>query len=48
MSRRQEGDVTAKYVLVIPDGAADEPFEALGGKTALQAAHPVGFREAAE
>ena len=28
----------AKYVIVIPDGAADEPFEVLGGKTALQAA----------
>jgi 2,3-bisphosphoglycerate-independent phosphoglycerate mutase len=28
----------AKYVVVIPDGAADEPFEGLGGKTALQAA----------
>ncbi|APW59456.1 cofactor-independent phosphoglycerate mutase [Paludisphaera borealis] len=28
----------AKYVIVIPDGAADEPFDALGGKTALQAA----------
>jgi 2,3-bisphosphoglycerate-independent phosphoglycerate mutase len=28
----------AKYVIVIPDGAADEPFEGLGGKTALQAA----------
>jgi 2,3-bisphosphoglycerate-independent phosphoglycerate mutase len=27
---------SAKYVIVIPDGAADEPFEALGGKTALQ------------
>ncbi|WP_337174865.1 cofactor-independent phosphoglycerate mutase [Paludisphaera sp.] len=27
-----------KYVIVIPDGAADEPFEALGGRTALQAA----------
>ncbi len=27
-----------KYVIVIPDGAADEPFEGLGGKTALQAA----------
>ena len=23
MSRRQEGDVTAKYVLVIPDGAVE-------------------------
>lgn len=28
-----------KYVLVIPDGCADEPQEALGGKTPLQAAH---------
>lgn len=28
-----------KYVIVIPDGAADEPFEGLGGKTALQAAN---------
>ncbi len=27
-----------KYVIVIPDGAADEPFEGLGGKTPLQAA----------
>jgi len=27
-----------KYVIVIPDGAADEPQEALGGKTPLQAA----------
>ena len=27
-----------KYVIVIPDGAADEPHESLGGKTALQAA----------
>lgn len=27
-----------KYVIVIPDGAADEPFEGLGGRTALQAA----------
>jgi len=30
--------VAAKYVIVIPDGAADEPHESLGGKTALQAA----------
>lgn len=29
---------TPKYVIVIPDGAADEPHESLGGKTALQAA----------
>ncbi len=28
----------AKYVIVIPDGAADEPHESLGGKTPLQAA----------
>jgi 2,3-bisphosphoglycerate-independent phosphoglycerate mutase len=27
-----------KYAIVIPDGAADEPFEALGGRTPLQAA----------
>lgn len=27
-----------KYVVVIPDGAADEPFDGLGGKTALQTA----------
>ncbi len=27
-----------KYALVIPDGAADEPCEALGGRTPLQAA----------
>src|SRR3954465_14353770 len=27
-----------KYVIVIPDGAADESQEALGGKTPLQAA----------
>ena len=28
-----------KYVIVIPDGCADEPQESLGGKTPLQAAH---------
>jgi 2,3-bisphosphoglycerate-independent phosphoglycerate mutase len=28
-----------KYALVIPDGCADEPQPALGGKTPLQAAH---------
>src|SRR6202023_4198012 len=27
-----------KYVIVIPDGCADEPQEPLGGKTPLQAA----------
>jgi 2,3-bisphosphoglycerate-independent phosphoglycerate mutase len=30
--------MSAKYVIVIPDGAADEPHESLGGKTPLQAA----------
>jgi 2,3-bisphosphoglycerate-independent phosphoglycerate mutase len=29
---------SCKYVIVIPDGAADEPTEGLGGRTALQAA----------
>ena len=29
---------TMKYVIVIPDGCADEPVAALGGRTALQAA----------
>jgi len=28
-----------KYVIVIPDGCADEPLEVLGGKTPLQAAN---------
>jgi 2,3-bisphosphoglycerate-independent phosphoglycerate mutase len=28
-----------KYAIIIPDGCADEPQEALGGKTPLQAAH---------
>src|SRR4051812_17409030 len=28
-----------KYVIVIPDGCADEPQESLGGKTPLQAAN---------
>jgi 2,3-bisphosphoglycerate-independent phosphoglycerate mutase len=28
-----------KYAIVIPDGAADEPQEALGGKTPIEAAH---------
>jgi 2,3-bisphosphoglycerate-independent phosphoglycerate mutase len=28
-----------KFAIVIPDGAADEPLEVLGGKTPLQAAH---------
>ena len=28
-----------KYVIVIPDGCADEPMDSLGGKTPLQAAN---------
>ena len=28
-----------KFAIVIPDGAADEPIESLGGRTPLQAAH---------
>src|SRR2546427_6357750 len=28
-----------KYAIVIPDGCADEPQDALGGRTPLQAAH---------
>ena len=31
--------MSTKYVIVIPDGAADEPCPSLGGKTPLQAAH---------
>ena len=32
------GQAAMKYAIVIPDGAADEPQESLGGKTPLQAA----------
>ena len=28
-----------KYLIVIPDGMADEPIEALGGRTPMQAAN---------
>src|SRR5215218_4367956 len=28
-----------KYAIIIPDGAADEPLEELGGRTPLEAAH---------
>jgi 2,3-bisphosphoglycerate-independent phosphoglycerate mutase len=31
--------MNTKYVIVIPDGCADEPVAELGGRTALQAAH---------
>lgn len=30
--------MTAKYAIIIPDGAADEPLEPFGGQTALEAA----------
>lgn len=30
--------MAAKYVIIVPDGAADEPLEELGGKTVLEAA----------
>src|SRR6516162_7553006 len=31
-------ETSMKYAIIIPDGCADEPQEALGGKTPLQAA----------
>jgi 2,3-bisphosphoglycerate-independent phosphoglycerate mutase len=37
-----------KYVIVIPDGAADEPQESLGGKTPLEAAHTPNMDRVAE
>lgn len=36
-----------KYAVIIPDGAADEPQQALGGRTPLQAAHLPGMDEIA-
>jgi 2,3-bisphosphoglycerate-independent phosphoglycerate mutase len=30
--------LTTKYAIIVPDGAADEPLEELGGKTVLEAA----------
>lgn len=30
--------MTAKYVIIVPDGAADEPLEQFGGQTALESA----------
>src|SRR6478736_5878139 len=36
-----------KYAIIIPDGAADEPQESLGGKTPLQAAHTPAMDEIA-
>jgi 2,3-bisphosphoglycerate-independent phosphoglycerate mutase len=32
------GKTMTKYVIIIPDGAADEPIDQLGGKTAFEAA----------
>jgi 2,3-bisphosphoglycerate-independent phosphoglycerate mutase len=37
-----------KYVIVIPDGCADEPQETLGGKTPLQAAHKPNMNRIAQ
>lgn len=37
-----------KYVIVIPDGCADEPQESLGGKTPLQAARTPAMDEIAK
>jgi len=34
-----------KYVIVIPDGAADEPLEQFGNKTVLEAAHTPGMNK---
>ena len=31
--------MSAKFVIIIPDGAADDPIEELGGKTAIEAAN---------
>lgn len=31
--------MNTKYVIILPDGAADEPSEALGGRTPLEVAH---------
>jgi 2,3-bisphosphoglycerate-independent phosphoglycerate mutase len=30
--------VDVKYVICVPDGCADEPLDALGGRTPLEAA----------
>src|SRR6476469_5916153 len=38
LPRRRATIAPMKYAIVIPDGAADEPQDALGGKTPLQAA----------
>ena len=37
-----------KYVIVIPDGAADEPQASLGGKTPLEAANTRFHRSGAQ
>jgi 2,3-bisphosphoglycerate-independent phosphoglycerate mutase len=36
-----------KYALIVPDGAADEPLESLGGRTPLQAARTPAMDEIA-
>ncbi|MDT8303326.1 MAG: cofactor-independent phosphoglycerate mutase [Sedimentisphaerales bacterium] len=35
--------MTTKYVIIIPDGAADEPLEQFGNKTVLEAVHTPGM-----
>jgi 2,3-bisphosphoglycerate-independent phosphoglycerate mutase len=40
--------MSAKYVIIIPDGAADEPLQSLGGKTPLEAAETGLPRKAAK
>ena len=37
--------LTAKYVIIVPDGAADEPIEQFGNKTALEAAQKPNIDE---
>ncbi|MFA5088944.1 MAG: phosphoglycerate mutase, partial [Candidatus Omnitrophota bacterium] len=32
-----------KYIVIVPDGMADEPIEQLGGKTPLEAAHAINM-----
>lgn len=40
--------LTMKYVIVIPDGCADEPMDSLGGKTPLEAAKTPFMDEVAQ
>lgn len=47
-TRRVTDDGPMKYVIVIPDGCADEPQQALGGKTPLEAARTPNMDRLAE